>query len=227
MTYLELCQMVSRESGTVSGTLPASVASQTGRLLKIVNWVALAWNEVQNRRSAWAWMQAEFTGSTTAGSARYTHNSFSLTRWADWIVGPEAVSLYLSSTGVADEGLISPLGWPDFRGLYVRGSHDNQRPVHYAISPAGELCLGPTPDDTYVVRGEYRKSPQSLAVNADEPECPARFHAVIAWYALLLLSEHDEGGVPITIALRRYRELLADLERDQLPLVRVSANALA
>lgn len=227
MTYLELCQMLARESGTVSGKQPTSVDNQTGRLAKVVYWTASAWTTIQNRRNAWRWMRAEFTGTTSAGAARYTHNSFNLERWAVWLTGPEAISLYKQSEGAGDEGLISELVWNEFRALYVRGTHEHNRPVHYAVSPVGELCLGPTPDDAYVVRGEYRKSPQKLVNNADVPEMPERFHEVIAWYGLMLLAEHDEGQIHIATGMRRYRELMSDLARDQLPQVTISAGGLA
>lgn len=226
-TFLELAQMVARESGTVSGTLPSSVANQSGRLGKIVFWTAEAWRQIQNRRNAWLWMRGEFSGATTAGAARYTNASWNLTRWAKWITEPDTVTLYKQSEGVADETPLLFMPWQLYRRTYGRGAQEQNRPRHYAISPAGEFCLGPKPDDTYVVRGEYRKSPQELTANGDIPEMPARFHDVIAWYALLLLAEHDEAELHIAVAMRRFRELMSDLERDQLPEIRIGADALA
>lgn len=216
-TFLELCQMVARESGTVSGTQPVAVTGQTGRLAKIVYWVIEAWRQLQNRRSRWFWMEAEFSGTTTSGNARYTSSSFSLTRWAAWIKREDSLTIYKQSTGVSDERALIFMPWDMYRRTYDRGTQTNNYPVHYSISPAGELCFGPVPDDTYVVQGLYRKSPQTLEANGDTPEMPAHFHDLIAWNALLLLAEHDEGEVQIATAIRRSRELMADLERDQLP----------
>lgn len=48
MDYLTLCQKVARESGVVAGVQPATVTSQTGRLLKIVSWVNDAWTWVSS-----------------------------------------------------------------------------------------------------------------------------------------------------------------------------------
>lgn len=219
--------MLARESGTVSGTLPSSVTGQTGRLAKIVYWTNDAWRQIQNRRNAWRWMRGEFSGNTTAGAPRYTASSFSLTRWAEWITEEDTLTLYKQSEGVADEGPLLLMPWKQYRSTYERGAQEQNRPRYYTISPAGELCLGPKPDDTYVVRGEYRKSPQALAVNGDIPEMPVRFHDVIAWYGLLLLAEHDEAELHIAVALRRFRELMSDLERDQLDPIHISAAALA
>lgn len=227
MTFLELAQMVARESGTVSGVLPSSVASQAGRLAKIVHWTQTAWRQIQNRRSSWQWMRDEFEGTTTAGSANYTAASFSISRWAEWITEDDTVTLYKQSEGVADEGPILFMPWTLYRRQYQRGEQQQNRPIHYSISPAGEFCLGPVPDDTYVVRGEYRKAPQELTDNGDIPEMPARFHELIAWYGFLLLAEHDEGQLHIAVAMRRYRDLMGELERDQLPTIHIAAGGLA
>ncbi len=216
-TFLQLCQMVARESGTVSGTQPAAVTNQTGRLGKIVFWTIEAWTQIQNRRSAWFWMDTEFSGTTTASSPRYTASSFSLTRWAKWITEERTLSMYLQATGVSDEGYLRFIPWTQWKQKYNFGTQTNNRPAEYSVSPAGELCFGPIPDDTYVVRGRYRKSAQTLAANGDIPEMPERFHDLIGWEALLLLQEHDEATIPIATAIRRRRELTSDLERDELP----------
>lgn len=217
MDFRELCQMVARESGTVSGAQPLTVVAQTGRLGKIVFWTAEAWRQIQNRRSRWFWMEGEFDGETAADTARYTATSFSLDRWSAWIRRPGTLTIYLESLGVSDERELIFMPWDMYRRTYDRGTQTSNYPVHYAISPAGELCFGPIPDDVYIVQGIYRKSPQTLEADGDIPEMPEQYHDLIAWDALQLLAEHDEGEIQIAVAVRRSRELKADLERDQLP----------
>jgi hypothetical protein len=220
-TFLQLCQMVARESGTVSGTQPVAVTGQTGRLGKIVFWVDEAWRQIQNRRNAWFWMDTEFSGTTTASSPRYTAASFSLSPWAAWITKERTLSIYLTATGVSDESYLMFMPWDTWKQRYDFGTQTNDRPSYYSVSPAGELCFGPIPDDTYTVRGRYRKGAQSLTANGDIPEMPERFHDLIGWEALLLLQEHDEAQIPIAVAMRRRRELTSDLERDQLPPIEI------
>lgn len=226
-TFLELCQMVARESGTISGNLPSSVVNQTGRLAKVVHWTADAWRQLQLRRNAWLFMRGEFDGTTTAGAARYTGASFSIDRFGNWITEAESMTCYRQ--GALDEGEwpLRQIDWQTWRRTYDRGVQQQNRPLHYAISPKGELCLGPVPDGAYVVRGEYRKRPQVLAENGDVPDMPARFHDAIAWYALLLLSEHDEAQFHVATAMRRYRTILDDLERDQLPQIVIGLGGSA
>lgn len=233
MNFLQLCQAVARESGTISGSnQPASVVGQSGRLLKIVNWTADAWKLIQNHRNSWRWMRKEFTGTTTAGAGRYTAASWNITDFARWITDAQCsdympVSIYKQDSGVADEGVIAEIPWGLWRDKYGRGQQFNRRPTEYAISPAEEFCLGSIPDDTYVVRGEYYQRPQILANNEDVPNCPARFHDVIVWRAVLLLSEHDEAPFPVAAARMKYDELMEDLERDQLPRIIVGGGPIA
>jgi hypothetical protein len=228
-TFLTLCQEVARDSGTVSGTQPTTVTGQSGRLGKIVAYTAEAWTRIQNLHAAWRFLRKEFpaTALTASGTARYTGASWSITDLAEWITEPHAVTLYKQSTGVADEGEIRCVEWLEWRRVYGRGAQTNGRPSCYTISPAGEFCLGLTPDDTYVINGEYRRTPQVLAANADEPLCPARFHDIIKFRALMLLDEHDEAPLPLSFAVVNFKDLLSSLERDQLPRVQIGGGPLA
>lgn len=230
MNYLAICQRAAQESGTVSGTgLPAAVTGQTEtRMIKIVSWVAQAWIDIQNMHSAWRWLRAEFTGTTTASSARYTAASWSIdSRFGEWITEPHSVTMYLTATGVSDEGEIPFVDWQTWRMKYSRGTQTNNRPIEYTISPANEFCLGPTPDDTYTIRAEYRKSPQVLAANTDTPECPSRFHNIIWRRALMLLHAHDEGLFPLANMETEYLRDLEDLERDQMPMITIASEPIA
>lgn len=222
-TYLELCQKAARESGAIPSG-PTTVTGQTGRLQKVVGWVADAWIEIQNKHNAWQWLRAEFSGSITASTARYTGVSFSLTRFSRWIVGldRDALTLYDTALGVADEGALSYIEWEDWRRRYGRGAQTENRPTDYAISPASELCFGPVPNGAYTVRGEYMKSPQTLSADGDTPECPAEFHDVIVWLACRRLQDHDEGMMMSALAMRNADEYLASLERNKLPRIRLA-----
>lgn len=216
-TFLDLVQMVARESGTVPGNMPETVQSQIGRLSKIAFWVNLAWEKIQNHHAYWNWMHGEFTGVTSPGLSEYSPIQFGLTRFARWVNLPDTLTIYKQDLGKDDEQFIQPIGFTRFKRLYGIGNQENSRPACFTVTYDDMLSFGPTPDDEYVVRGEYYKSIQQLVNDGDLPELPLRHRPVIAWYALLLLSEHDEGGTAMATSNRRYREALGDLERDQLP----------
>lgn len=227
-TFLDLAQAVARDSGTVSGAQPVSVSGQSGRLAKIVQFTAEAWTDIQNSRSAWAWMRKEFEGVTIAGTAEYTAAAWNIPDLAAWIVEAGSVTLYDQAIGTADEGEIVPIGWDRYRIIYGRGAQVQRRPVACTVKPSnGALLLGPAPDGVYVVRGEYRAAPQVLTANTDVPTLPVRFHDAIKWRALQLLAEHDEAPTAMATAAANYRRVVGELERDQLPQITIGGGPLA
>jgi hypothetical protein len=231
-TFVQLCQDVARESGTVSGVVPQTVTGQTGRLAKFVYWTREAWVRIQNLHTGWHFLRKTFSADTIVGQGVYTPASWSINDHAGWIVdnyenGYFPTTIYEKAVGVSDEGPILHIDWEMWRTRYGRGSQTNNRPTEYAVSPAQELVFGAIPDKIYTVRGEYIRSPQVLAANGDTPIMPARFHQIVVWRALLLLQENDEAELRIAAARVNYDELLYDLLRDQLPRVRIGADPLA
>ena len=236
-TFLTLCQKVAGDAGTLSTGKPAAVTGQTGYEGKIVRWVQEAWRQVQNAHSSWLWMQGEFYGNTAASTQRYAYGSFNdfatsstITRFAEWIVDREnvdsGISLYDPAVGVADEGALRWIDWELFYRTHLRGTVNTGKPSAFTITPDNKLAFAYVPDGIYTVRGRYRKDVQELAADSDVPECPVRFHDVIADVALMMLQEHDEAP---TISLTRMRrsENFCNLERDQLPRIEFSAGPLA
>ena len=219
-TYLQLCQKVARDSGTVSGTSPTSVEGQSGRLLKIVSYVADAWDLIQNLHTDWFWMQKEFSATITSASARYSATDLSITDWSEWTLpdehGNNRLTIYKTSLGVSDEHSINYIQFHDYLRKYERGSQTAATPQEYSVSPDGKLCFGPIPDANHTVKGRYRKTNQTLSANGNTPECPSRFHNIIAYRALLLLAEHDEAPFPVAAEIGKYKEMLHSLELSQL-----------
>ena len=219
-TFLQICQKVAAESGTISGTQPTSVCGQVGRLSKVVGWVADAWTEIQNREASWRWMRVPFPASALAiaNSASYTPVAWNITDFAEWLVTDQGLSIYATALGVADETPIKFISWDGYWRIYTRGVQTPSRPMYYSISPQNALVLAPIPDQAYQVRGEYRQVPQTLTNNTDVPACPPRFHDAIVWAAVARLCQHDEAS-PVALASAQYKfnEFLGGLERDQLP----------
>lgn len=231
-TYLELCQAVAKESGTVPGEgQPTSVSSQVGRLNKIVRWTNRAWETIQNERDGWRWMQGEFEGDTVAAQQRYSASDLGIARFGEWkytgLRQEPRFSLFDPAIGRNSEGPLNFLSWDDFYATQLRGSEQEGKPVWFSISPQEEIVLSPTPDKTYTVRGLYRKGVQTLTENTDVPEMPARFHDAIMWRALLFLATDDESVVQLPLWRLEYQRLMSDLQRDQLPRMTFTQEPLA
>ena len=239
-TRLQLAQKVASEGGTVPGTKPTDTTTQTDPyLVKIIRWVDDAWVQVQNAHASWLWMQSEFYGNLTSGTQRYAYTSFNdltsattIDRFADWIINRDpyydsGISLYETAVGVSDEGPISFRDWDEFYKTQLRGTVNTGKPSLFTVAPDQKLVFSYTPDDTYTVRGRYRKDVQRLAADADVPECPARFHDVIVDVALMMLGTHDEAPSQLPLWQMRLSRNFCALERDQLPRVKFSAGPLA
>lgn len=226
MTYLELCQEVARESGTVPTIgQPATITGQTGRLLRVTYWVRDAWSDIQKQRPDWQWMLDEWSGALTSSTQRYTAASFSIDRFSEWVFrdrqGMPAMSAWLTSEGQTGEYDLEPLPWLEFRRRHMRGDAATKtgRPQVVSVDDARQLVFYPTPDAAYTVTGLYRKSPQTLAAESDTPECPAQFHAAIKWRALLYLGIYDEAPNQMGFWDQQLRRTLGELVDHQVPTI--------
>jgi hypothetical protein len=227
-TFLELCQDLARESGAPAYA-PSSVVAQTGRKSQIVGWVQQAWRLIQNSKSNWAFLRAEWEGRMVIGQSTYTPAQIAFTtyamttaapRFGEWIGDYGAhrpTTIYDLTVGRSDEGPINQISWERWKRGYDVGVTDERRPDEYCLAPDGTIRFGATPDKAYVARGEYRKTAQILAADADVPDMPARFHQIIVWKAGMLLNESDEAADGIAGFRLKYVEDLRALQRDQLP----------
>jgi hypothetical protein len=230
--FLALSQRAAIESGSVSTTgTPASVTGQTQLILiKIINWVIQAYNDIQNMHGEWLWLEGTKEFDTTANADCYAIASIftASDRFAEYLIRDlEEVTMYLTATGVSDEGKIEHIPYWLWKQRYDRGTQTANRPIEWSISPANELCLGPKPDDAYTVRLPYRKGPQTLAANDDIPEMPARFHDMIWRGALMLGHGHLESQFLMAHHEGEYLKMLESLERDQLPRMEFKPEPLA
>lgn len=222
-TFLELCNDVERESGTVSSNARITDVTQaTGYQADIVAWVREAYKLIQVARSDWQWMIEEFEDSLIPGTARYLPTDLGLDRFSSWLTDIPSqqyypFSIYNPAVGKGDENSIARIEFGAWRNMYDRGAEQRNRPIHYAISRKNELCVGQVPDKPYIIRGEYRLSPQILTENTDVPEMPEDFHHAIYLRALILLGEQDEAPVTIASAQNKYDNVMQQLVNSQTP----------
>lgn len=226
-TYLELCQTLRREC-SISGTGPTAVLSQVGQYLDVVNWVKQAWTSLQNRHTHWRWLRSTWSVNTVANDDTYAYTdctdtltSATITRFSHWWPRDEAgypnVKCYLSATGVAAEGWLTPLPWSTFTAIYRRGTQTSNQPVHCTIDPQNNLVLGPKPNAVYVVSGEYQKSAQILAADGDIPEMPLQFHDLVWCAAMRRYAGKQAAPEAMSRAIAEGNVLLRQLEINQLP----------
>lgn len=229
-TFLQLCQALRRES-TDSGTGPSTVVGQSGELARMVNWIINAWVELQQDRDDWQWMRHGFTVNTAAGDGVYAYTdctdttvspSAAISRFARWYEGSDDngwpyLQSYRQSDGVGSGFPLIWLPWDAFRRLYRIGTQNNAQPLHVSADPQQNLVIGPTPDDIYVVSGDYQIGPQVLAQDVDEPEMPSRFHMLICYEALAKYGGNRIAPEAMVRAISEGGRLRQALEQNQLP----------
>lgn len=225
MNYLQLCQRL-RQEIAAAGTGPSAVTNQTGESLRIVDWVASAYTDIQNRHDEWLWLRSQFTLNTVADDDTYAYGdatdvsaAVAITRFAHWWWMDQEfpMRIYKQSDGVSTEQYLHPIPWGRFRRLYKIGSQTSSYPQHVSVDPQNNLVLGPKPDAIYVVSGDYQKSAQVLAANSDTPEMPSRFHLLIVSEAMKRAGRYEAAQE--LFAGGEYESLptMRALEADQLP----------
>ncbi|KKL39751.1 hypothetical protein LCGC14_2368090 [marine sediment metagenome] len=193
MELLELVQSLHYEA-KLPGSPPSAVTGQSGRAADLVRWTIEAYNDIQREKdSRWKWLRSSWFVNTTSGDQSYepgdctdVATDSAITRFLAWNLDDEEEPfIYLVSDGVATERELPLFPWPEFRSLYVKGSHTASFPAQMSVDYADSIFLGPKPDDIYRVSGYYWKSIQELAADDDEPEMPANYHMLIVYRALV------------------------------------------
>ena len=235
MNFLQLCQAVAEDSGTVAGGSAAieSVLDASARTRLIVGWVRNGYIDIQNERPDWRWMRRDFEGTLTIDQIEYeaTDLDAALTDVGVWLPDVPAddfrnITLYESGEQ-EQEGELFQIPYPLFRRRYLRGVHDHNKPTEWAISPRNELLFGNKPDKAYIVRGEYMMAPEELEEDEDEPSMPARFHRVIVQEALRLMMRSDEAYNALAEKTQQYDRLRNALVREQTPDISFGGGSLA
>lgn len=234
-TFLQLVEDLARESGGTARA-PTSVVGQTGRQEKLVGWVRGAWLQIQNLHAYWTFLRSEWVGSMTIGQASYTPaqiafsdptNALAAPRFGEFLGDADRytpTTIYDPALGRKDENALRQVPWERWRMSFDRGVMDDGRPGFYCLAPDGTFRADYVPDKAFVLRGEYRKTPQRLEIDADVPDMPERFHEIIVWRAIQLMASSDEAPLAMNLADDKYRELKMAMERDCLPRFRARAG---
>lgn len=231
-TFLELCQAVAQESGTVSNIgQPETTTGQTGRLLRIMGWVTDAYKDIQRRQNAWRWLHRDFSGETIIGVGDYNASAMGISeRFSRWVFSCDGVdnlfTIYETAAGQADEGFLTFKDWGDFRRNMLVGANATETgsPIYVTVDPQNKLRLWPIPDGEYTVRGMYYQAPQVLAIDGDVPEMPEQFHDLIKWAALRKLGMFDEAFEQLPSWTAEYSRIMGELNGNQLPRIKLGGT---
>lgn len=215
-TFLQLCVDLRREGG-MTGSGPTATTSQVGEYLRIVEWIASAYEKIQNLHPNWDFLRNDFSFATVASTGNYTKSAASVSELGTWKT--DTFRCYLTATGVSDQQDIDYVPWADFRESYSLGSLSTQegRPILFTVKPDQSVTFWPIPNAIYTVTGEYFKRAQTLAADASEPLIPLAFQDVIVYRALMFYGAYAGADEKYAHGEREYKQVLARLELNQLP----------
>lgn len=217
-TFLQLCSSLRREAG-ISGSGPTTVLSQSGEMLRVVEWVKAAYEYVQNLHPNWSFLRTEFALNTATGTATYEKDSGDIEDLGEY--KSDSLRIYKVAIGVSDEQELEYVPWDQFRTVYIRSTSGTlqARPTLYSIKPDQSLMFWPIPDAVYKVTGEYFKAAQTLTADTSVPIIPAAFHNIIVWKALMLYGAYAGSQEAYAHGQNEYRAALSKLVLNQLPKV--------
>jgi len=229
MNALDLLKEVVRESGVSSLSVPSTVVGLAAgsEMADLFRYVNAANKEICGKHAMlWKFLRSSFTINTVSATAAYLPTAFTdtnlsasivLTGFADWM--PGTFKMYLNSAGVATEQRLYPsYNWDVFRDRWQLGTVTDAKPSTFAVRPNDNaIVFGAAPDAVYTVRGDYRRAAPALALDADTPLFPERFHRAIVCLAVKKYATFAELAGRYAAADAEYNGLMGDLERDQLP----------
>lgn len=221
MTYLQLCKKL-RQEASVSGEGPATTVNQTGEMKRIIDWIADAYEEIQNMRRDWFFLTKDFSFALTPDVSTYPASTIAdLMNWKK-----DSLRVYQTSVGTTDELRITYLDYESlFREVREYGSVATvtSRPMEFSVKPDKSIVFFPIPDDTgYSVRGRYYAKPDVLSGDADTPIFPEEFHKAIVWKALSYYAKYEAAQELLAQAEQNFANVYSKLVMDQSPRIRGS-----
>jgi hypothetical protein len=220
MTYLSLFQRAHQESG-IAGAAPTAVTGQAGKLLKLVNWVADAWTQIQLERDNWLFMWEEFTFDTVADQRDYLASAFGPTPVTDvYKYDRGSFLIHLASLTTVDQNFLPFEVYREWRKNNRQGmtARPTERPQKFTLLPSNKIRMEPMPNAVYTIEGEYKRTTQLFTTDADVPtDLPDDFHMIIVWQALKFYGFYEDAPDVLDMAETFYDNLLVRLEENQLP----------
>lgn len=196
MNRLQLCQQVNailRFDGVI-GTDPTTTTGQTGRLYEVVNWVDLAYADIQNEQDEWKFRVKRGSIQTVDGTRQYAIDD-TVTDYQEILPtmaqsDERFITFYLTDDGVGYEQRCWFVPYELFtQGVFDMGTRPEGPPVRFTIHPNGAIIFDPTPDDAYTIVFDYRRTLHTLTTDSHAttgtPIIPTEHHMAIVWRACL------------------------------------------
>lgn len=190
MTYLDLVRRLKLESGR-SGDLMGTLASLNLDDQRLAAWVADQWSVIErDAKRDWSWQRRSGGPFTlTAGKPDYLPADFLLTDFRAWWPEGRIYRPYVLVGGVPSYLTWMPLDL--FKQEYQDRTQQPGVPQVWTQTVDGQLLLGPTPDQAYGLKADWKGAITRLADDADEVPLDDDLALVVVWAALKQVAAFD------------------------------------
>ena len=234
-TFLELCKQTHRKlriGNDLPGTVPTTVVGQTGDLGDVVECVKEAWLMVQMHHRDWRWMQDSVTVTLTPNVFIITVANFVAQNARFEHIMPFVAQSHIRyASGRNNSAATNPsmscyfIPWQEFNGgIYTRNpTPASSQPMYFSEQPNRSVRLYPPPSEpapgfNWLFGIPCRKTPQTLAADADIPEMPDEYHNLIVWWAVDIFCRSRSNFDRLSAeAKKEVNRQLFKLAADQLP----------
>lgn len=231
MTYLELVQEATRESGA-STEVPSALASVTGLQARFKRWVRQSWKELQMERPDWYFRGEEqviqnIESASLDEGVRVPTSLMPNTAIPSWnFVLRYDIYLRLQNDATDNPTLLTFIPWNNWNRGYGRSEAqlernedggESGRPDRFTITPTGEMWINPIPDDTYEIQLFGPKKLQELSDDADEPFLPEHYHEMLVWRAVREYGMYHQDVAVAERARANYIPYKKSLDEEYMP----------
>jgi len=191
---------MAREVG-IPGDGPTTVASQTGELQDIVQYITDADMQVKREFQDWNFMWTSTTDTSSVGSNNLTTGSPS-----DLGVWNREGIVYNYDTDDWHE--MEYVEWDEYKDMYKFGTHSNGPPELFTIMPDKTIQIYPPAESSKNIYLEYWKKPEEMTADSDVSDIPAEFHRIIIVRAKMYYAAHEDAPEVMVDASAEYITLL-------------------
>lgn len=208
LTLAKAVHRILRIDASLPGTAPTTTLAQTGVLAEIVDFVDSAYLAIQKLHSDWGFRLLQGTFNISNGTRTYTRATVqgTLTTFDEFVIpsgqGYRGYPIYLTATGVGDSSTCVYIPYQDWRGNYDYGTRATGKPAFFTVRQDQTIEFDPTPDATYTVAIDYRRTLHVFSADADETLWSDDFDDAVVYGAVLrycrtrggtqeMLSEYD------------------------------------
>lgn len=227
MTFLELAERVSEE---LNGTPLVFTSVDLGRdgdgdlvvadpvRRQVIRATQLAFDWIMDFSRHWEFLnRRDAIFSTVADTREY---------WLPWIESIEWDSLYATRADSVSRWPVYRMEYDAWQGQERAEIPSAGYPLYLVLAPADRWIVWPTPDQVWILNGNWQYKKSRLVASGDEPPWDERYHELVVWAALLQLERAQEERKLPSAAQRAFNAMWSGFLTEYLPPFR-GAHALA